>query len=106
MYYDLSLPATSTLELTHLLRTLPPTYCAAAIDHHFTDTTITPPSDSFTKIKEITTTEKLNLKLYSRATLAIEHSHTLHQINQTPNNGYDIMAVQPKTEKIFHTLCV
>lgn len=88
MYYDLSLPATSTLDLVHLLRTLPPTYCALAIDYPFTDTTVTPPPDTFIKIKEIVNSEKLNLKVYSRATLAIEHSHTLHQINQQSNNGY------------------
>ena len=106
MYYDLSLPPTSTLDLTHLLRTLPPTYCALAIDHSFTDVTITPPPDAFAKIKEIASSERLNLQIYSRATLTIEHSHTLHQINQQSNNGYTLTAVRPKTEKIFHTLCV
>ena len=72
MYYDLSLLPTSTLDLAHLLRSISPSpYCAVAIDHEFTDTLVTPPGDILAKIKEIVSNDKLNLKVYSRATLAI-----------------------------------
>lgn len=47
-----------------------------------------------------------NIKMYSRATLVIEQTATLHQLNQVGNPGYDIVAVRPKNEKIFHALCV
>lgn len=46
------------------------------------------------------------LRVLSRATLIIEQTATLHQLNQVAHNGYDIVAVRPKTEKIFHALCV
>lgn len=34
--------------------------------------------------------------MYSRATLVIEQTATLHQLNQVGNPGYDIVAVRPK----------
>jgi hypothetical protein len=54
MYYDLSLLPSNLLELNHLLKTIKETAIGAvAIDYEFTDTLITPPPDSFNKLKVI-----------------------------------------------------
>lgn len=110
MYYDLSLLPNNLLELNHLLKTLLNSpFGTAAIDYEFTDTLVTPPPDSFNKLKVTLFSMQLNhphLKLLSRATLIIEQTATLHQLNQVANNGYDIVAVRPRNEKIFHALCV
>lgn len=53
MYYDLSLLATSLIDLTHLLNTLPDSPIrSVAIDYEYTDVLIPPtPPESFNKLK-------------------------------------------------------
>jgi hypothetical protein len=98
MYYDLSLPLSNTIETSHLIRSLERSpYAAVALDHIFTDCPVTPPGEPFSKIQEVVNNSSHPVKIYSRATLAIEQTASLHQMNQVQNNGYDIMAVRPKT---------
>lgn len=52
MYYDLSLLPGNLIELVHTLRAVTDSaYHAVAIDYEFADTHITPPPESFTKLK-------------------------------------------------------
>ncbi len=52
MYYDLSLLPTNTLELNHLLTALQDSaYGTVAVDYEFADTLVTPPPESFQKLK-------------------------------------------------------
>ena len=46
------------------------------------------------------------IRIYSRATLIIEQSATLHHVSQAQDNGYDITVIRPLNEKIFHSVCV
>jgi hypothetical protein len=52
MYYDLSLLPNNLLDLNHLLATLKDSpFGAVAIDYEFADVMVTPPPESFGKLK-------------------------------------------------------
>lgn len=60
--------------------------------------------DVFPAIQELKKTHP-KLKIYSRITLQIDDQSQVHQLSSDIVQSYDILAVQPATEKLFQQAC-
>ena len=60
--------------------------------------------DDFPAIQELKKTHP-KLKVYSRITVQVDEQSQVHQLSSETVQSYDILAVQPATEKLFQQAC-
>ena len=98
-YADLSVLGDKAIDIGFLLSKLKNDgYNTFALDYQFSDDSIFKPH-----ARESPKVEDLNI--YTRATYVVENQASLHPLGQQ-SIPYDIVAVRPLNEKIFHSLCV